>query len=84
MSRHIIQCTALMCIAAALELAHNIAVQEPAALMHAKSLLDMAGRVSLELGLDAEQKAIAELIASPALASTIRARLSTRRATRKE
>ena len=71
-------------VTAALMLAHNIAAHDPAALTHAKALLDMAGRVSLELGLDAEQKAIAELIASPALASTVRARLSTRRATRKE
>ena len=71
-------------VTAALMLAHNIAAHDPAALTHAKALLDMAGRVSLELGLDAEQKAIAELIASPALASTVKARLSTRRATRKE
>jgi len=71
-------------VAAALGLAHKIAEHDPAALMHAKALLDMAGRVSLELGLDAEQEAIAELIASPALASTVKARLSARRATRKE
>jgi enoyl-CoA hydratase/carnithine racemase len=71
-------------VTAALMLAHNLAAHDPAALTHAKALLDMAGRVSLERGLDAEQQAIAELIASPALTSTVKARLSMRRAAGKE
>jgi hypothetical protein len=44
-------------------------------LRHAKALLDMAGRVPLADGLDAEQRAIKELLASPAIATIAAERL---------
>ena len=45
-------------LAAALDLANTIAEQSTQAVRRAKRLLDLAGRVSLETGLDAEQVAI--------------------------
>lgn len=52
-------------LAAATALATEIAGNSRNALVHAKHLLEIAGRVDLEAGLDAEQVAIRELIGSP-------------------
>lgn len=52
-------------LAAATALATEIAGNSRSALVHAKHLLEIAGRVDLEAGLDAEQVAIRELIGSP-------------------
>jgi enoyl-CoA hydratase/carnithine racemase len=62
-------------VAAALQLANEIAAHDSTALRHAKALLDMASRVPLADGLDAEQRAIKELLASPAVAEIARERL---------
>jgi enoyl-CoA hydratase/carnithine racemase len=62
-------------VAAAVQLAQQIAAHDRNALRHAKTLLDMAGRVPLADGLDAEQRAIKELLASPAIAAIARERL---------
>lgn len=50
---------------AALELALVIAAKSTQAVRRAKQLLDMAGRVDLETGFAAEQKAVSELIGTP-------------------
>jgi enoyl-CoA hydratase/carnithine racemase len=63
-------------IAAARQLAAEIARHSPQALRHAKRLLDMAGRTSLEEGLEAEQAAIRDLIGSPVQAEAARTRLA--------
>lgn len=60
----------------ALEMAHSIASRSPKAVRHAKRLINLSGRVSIDEGLDGEQKAIAELLADPALKETIRSRLT--------
>jgi enoyl-CoA hydratase/carnithine racemase len=60
---------------AAVQLAHQIAVHDSNALRHAKALLDMAGRVPVADGLDAEQRAIKELLASPTIATIAADRL---------
>jgi enoyl-CoA hydratase/carnithine racemase len=62
-------------VAAAVQLAQQIAAHDRNALRHAKALLDMAGRVPLADGLDAEQRAIKELLASPAIATIAAERL---------
>lgn len=62
-------------VTAALALASEIACHDRVALGHAKSLLDLAGRVSLQTGLDAEQAAMTELLASQAVAARVGARL---------
>ena len=51
--------------AAALALAGEIAAKSPQAVRAAKSLLELAGRVSLEEGFAAEERAIKGLIGSP-------------------
>jgi enoyl-CoA hydratase/carnithine racemase len=50
---------------AALELARSIAARSPHAIRAAKRLLDLAGRVDLKAGFDAEQEEIGALIGSP-------------------
>jgi enoyl-CoA hydratase/carnithine racemase len=62
-------------VAAAVEMGQEIAAHDRTALRHAKTLLDMAGRVPLADGLAAEQHAIKELLASPAMAAIARERL---------
>jgi len=62
-------------ITAALQLAQQIAAHDRNALRHAKTLLDLAGRAPLADGLDAEQRAVTELLASPALAAIAKNRL---------
>jgi enoyl-CoA hydratase/carnithine racemase len=62
-------------VAAAVQLAQQIAAHDRNALQHAKALLDIAGRVPLADGLDAEQRAIKDLLASPAVAAIARDRL---------
>jgi len=62
-------------VAAAVQLAQQIAAHDSTALRHAKALLDMAGRVPLADGLDAEQRAINQLLASSAVATIARDRL---------
>jgi enoyl-CoA hydratase/carnithine racemase len=62
-------------VAAAVQLAQEIAAHDRNALRHAKALLDMAGRVPLADGLDAEQRAIKELLASPAITTIAAERL---------
>lgn len=62
-------------IAAAHELAVEIARHDTEAIMHAKRLLDMAGRVSIEDGLDAEQASVADLLTSEAAVRLRRSRL---------
>jgi enoyl-CoA hydratase/carnithine racemase len=68
-------------VAAAVQLAQQIAAHDRNALRHAKALLDMAGRVPLADGLDAEQRAIKELLASPAIAAIAADRLQQMRGT---
>ncbi|CAN3127974.1 crotonase/enoyl-CoA hydratase family protein [Mycobacterium sp. smrl_JER01] len=60
---------------AALTLAGEMACHGRTPLRHAKALLNSAGRVPLEAGLDAEQTAMAELLASPVVAASVKARL---------
>ncbi len=64
-------------IGAAVELAGEIANHDRDALRHAKALLNMAGRVPLQTGLDAEQAAMTELMSSQAASAHIAARLQT-------
>ncbi|MBM3684833.1 MAG: crotonase/enoyl-CoA hydratase family protein [Actinobacteria bacterium] len=52
-------------LAASLELAHEIAAQNPQAIRGAKHLLEMAGRVSLAEGFAEEERVIKGLIGSP-------------------
>lgn len=59
---------------AATALATEIAGNSRNALVHAKHLLDLAGRTSLEDGFDAEQIAIRELIGSPEQTEVVRKR----------
>ncbi|MBS9376507.1 Short-chain-enoyl-CoA hydratase [Rhodococcus sp. B50] len=59
-------------VTVALELAREIAGHSRTALVHAKHLLDLAGRVPLAEGLDAEQQAVAELIGSDEQRAAIR------------
>jgi enoyl-CoA hydratase/carnithine racemase len=61
-------------LSAATALATEIAGNSRNALVHAKSLLDLAGRVDLATGFDAEQVAIRELIGSPEQAEVVRRR----------
>lgn len=62
--------------ATARELAAEIAQHSRTALCHAKHLLDRAGRVPLAAGLDAEQRAVAELIGSDEQRAVVRRRAS--------
>jgi enoyl-CoA hydratase/carnithine racemase len=62
-------------VATALQLAAEIACHDRNTLRHAKALLDMAGRLPLKDGLDAEQDAIHELLASQAVSDIAAARL---------
>ncbi|CAJ1499274.1 crotonase/enoyl-CoA hydratase family protein [[Mycobacterium] burgundiense] len=62
-------------IAAATELAREIAQHDRNALREAKKLLDMAGRVELVVGLDAEQVSVAGLLDDPEFAAGVKARL---------
>jgi enoyl-CoA hydratase/carnithine racemase len=59
----------------ALEFARQIAQFEPRAVRHAKRLIDLAGRVPLADGLDAEQEAIADLVTDPGVQQFMRTRL---------
>lgn len=63
---------------AALELARSIAGRNPHAIRAAKRLLDLAGRVSLAAGFDAEQTEIAALIGSPNQAEAVAAEFERR------
>ncbi|MGV0837827.1 crotonase/enoyl-CoA hydratase family protein [Mycolicibacterium thermoresistibile] len=63
-------------IAEATTLANEIAGHERNALCEAKKLLELAGRVELSAGLDAEQESIAALLADPRFAENVRARLA--------
>ena len=63
-------------ISDALDLAGEIAEHNANALRHAKHLLDVAGSVGIEDGLDAEQEAIAALVASPDFVATVQSRLT--------
>lgn len=60
----------------ALDLAGQIATHTPMVLSHAKRLLELAGRVDLATGLDAEQEALHELLTSPEQIALISARLA--------
>ena len=62
-------------LAAALALAAEIAGHSRNATRAVKRLVDLAGRVSLEEGLAAEQREIGRLIGSPEQAAVVRARL---------
>ena len=62
----------------ALMLAAEIAAKSPAAIRHAKHLLNLAGRVSLHDGFAAEQRAIRELIGSADQTEAVRANLEGR------
>jgi enoyl-CoA hydratase/carnithine racemase len=66
-------------LAAATELAEQIAEHDPNALRHAKSLLEMADRISLDIGFDSEQDAIAERLTNPTNASAVQTRLDNTR-----
>lgn len=61
-------------LAAATALATEIAGNSRNALVHAKHLLDLAGRTTLADGFDAEQVAIRELIGSPEQTEVVRKR----------
>jgi enoyl-CoA hydratase/carnithine racemase len=61
-------------LAAATTLATEIAGNSRNALVHAKHLLDLAGRATLADGFDAEQVAIRELIGSPEQTEVVRKR----------
>lgn len=65
-------------LGAARALAADIAARSPEAIRHAKSLLDMAGRVPLVDGFQAEQVAVRELIGSPNQIEAVRAAMSGR------
>lgn len=60
----------------ALNLAGEMAQGSPLALRHAKQLLEMAGRVDLAVGLDAEQEALHDLLRTPEQIALIRDRLA--------
>jgi enoyl-CoA hydratase/carnithine racemase len=62
----------------ALALAAEIAGKSPAAIRHAKHLLNVAGRVSLHDGFAAEQQAIRQLIGRPDQIEAVRANLERR------
>lgn len=64
--------------ATARELATEITGKNPEAVQHAKQLLDVAGRVSLAEGFDAEQRAIHSLIGSPNQVEAVEANLARR------
>ncbi|GAB3291328.1 crotonase/enoyl-CoA hydratase family protein [Parasphingorhabdus pacifica] len=66
-------------LGAARKLALDIAANSPHAVRYAKHLLELAGRVGLAEGFDAEQRAIRELIASPNQVEAVRANLDARR-----
>lgn len=70
--------TAVQPRAAALELAGEIATRSPDAVRCAKRLLDTAGRVSLDEGFDAEQRAIHALLGTPNQVEAIEANLAQR------
>ncbi|WP_020109671.1 crotonase/enoyl-CoA hydratase family protein [Nocardia sp. 348MFTsu5.1] len=61
-------------VVAATALATEIAGNSRNALVHAKALLELAGRTDLAAGFDAEQVAIRELIGSPEQIAVVRAR----------
>lgn len=63
-------------VAAALDLAKQITQHRRSAVQYAKQLLDLAGRVPMREGLDAEQNAIARLVEDPDLQHAIRNRLN--------
>ena len=63
---------------AALELARIIADRSPDAIRAAKRLLDLAGRVGLEVGFAAEQQEIGALIGSPNQAEAVAAEFGQR------
>lgn len=63
---------------AARKLAIDIAAKNPHAVRNAKHLLELADRVGLDEGFDAEQRAIGELIASPNQVEAVRANLDAR------
>jgi enoyl-CoA hydratase/carnithine racemase len=63
---------------AALELARSIASRSPHAIRAAKRLLDLAGRVGLEVGFAAEQQEIGALIGSPNQAEAVAAEFGQR------
>ncbi|KAA5838309.1 crotonase/enoyl-CoA hydratase family protein [Saccharopolyspora hirsuta] len=65
-------------LAAALDLAREIATKSPDAIRRSKQLLDMAGRTSLAEGFAAEQEAINALIGSPNQTEAVRANLDER------
>ncbi len=62
-------------VGSALGLAGEIARHDRKALAHSKALLDMAGRVPLHTGLDAEQAAMTELLSSQSVSEGVSARL---------
>ena len=66
-------------LAAALALPAEIAGHSRNATRAVKRLVDLAGRVSLEEGLAAEQREIGKLIGSPEQAAVVRARLAAER-----
>ena len=68
-------------LSAARALAGEIADHSRSAVRHAKRLLDMAGHVSLERGLQAEQDAVNQLIGSPEQAAAVERRLAATRPT---
>lgn len=63
-------------VAGALDLAREIADHNADATRHIKALMDLAGRVDLEAGLAAEQKAIRKLIGSAEQRATVTRRLA--------
>ncbi len=65
-------------VAAALALAREIAGHSRRATRHVKRLMDLAGRVGLAEGLQAEQDAIGELIGSPEQVAVVERRLAGR------
>ena len=66
-------------VAAAGVLAREIAGNSRSATRHVKRLIDLAGRVPLADGLQAEQDALAELVGSEEQAAVVRRRLAARR-----
>jgi enoyl-CoA hydratase/carnithine racemase len=65
-------------LAEATAVAEEIAGHSRSATRHVKRLMDMAGRVSLEEGFEAEQVALHELIGSEEQAAVVRRRLAAR------
>ncbi|MER7014718.1 crotonase/enoyl-CoA hydratase family protein [Saccharopolyspora sp. NPDC000359] len=65
-------------LAAALDLAREIAGKSPEAIRHSKRLLDMAGRATLDEGFAAEREVINALIGSPNQTEAVRANLDQR------